>query len=257
MEIPLLAILFILGASVGSFLNVVALRLPEGRSSLTGRSHCPHCKRGLRWHELVPLASFALLLGRCRRCKARLSLQYPAVEAATGALFALGGAVIPSPLAGGAGALLLYLIAASFFVLLFLCDIRTYTIPDRISIPAIGIIFLANSFVAGSPVSFFMAGAFGALWFLLQFFVSRGRWVGGGDIRLGALVGVLLGHPMVWLGLMLAYVGGSVIAVAAIAAGKKRFGDRLPFATMLLPAALVAFLWGEGIWSWYLNVLGF
>lgn len=190
--------------------------------------------------------------GRCRYCRHHLSWQYPLVEAATGALFLAGGVWISTPLAW-----LVFSIASAFFMVLFVIDARYYTVPDEISLPAMAVIFLLNLARGVSWWSLIIAVLIGGGWFLAQFSISRGRWVGGGDIRLGLLMGAFLGYPLIILGLMMAYIGGSIIAIGLLLAGRKKLGSRLPFATMLLPAALAAFLWGEGIWRWYMGLLGF
>ena len=212
---------------------------------------CAHCGRKLHWHDLVPVASFLALRGRCRFCKKRISAQYLLSELGTGALFVLGSGAVFSPLSS-----LLYLAVVSFFVVLFVYDLRTYVIPDKIVIPGIIVIGGLNALSAGSAVSLLLGAFFGGLWFLAQFLVSRGRWVGGGDIRLGALMGALLGYPMVFLGLGIAYVGGSIIALVLIAARLTTLKSRLPFATLLLPATFAAWREGEAIWAWYRTIIG-
>lgn len=247
-----LALLAVLGACVGSFLNVIVYRLPRRQPVLNSRSACPACGRKLRWRELVPLVSFILLSGRCRACGRRISWRYGAVEAGAALLFLAGGLLSPDW-----RWLALYLVVVSFFLVLFVYDLYHYLVPDRISLPAIfAVLFLGAAF--GRPLlSLLLGAAAGAGWFLAQFLLSRGRWVGGGDIRLGLLMGALLGWPRVWLGLMLSYAAGSLIALVLIALGKKTLKSRLPFATILLPSALVAWLWGDGLWQWYVGLLGF
>lgn len=243
-------LLFVLGSAWGSFLNVVACRLQAGTSFLGGRSVCARCGKRICWYDLFPVVSWVLLSGKCRFCKRRLSVQYLAVELATGALFVLGSSSLSSPAAAA-----LYLAVVSFFTVLFVYDLRTYVIPDKIVIPGIVIIALLN--VASIGVDGVLLGAaFGGLWFLVQFLVSRGRWVGDGDIRLGVLMGALLGYPYVFLGLGIAYVGGSVIALGLIAAKRTTLKSRLPFATLLLPATYAAWMWGARIWEWYRAIIG-
>ncbi|OGY91192.1 MAG: hypothetical protein A3H70_02500 [Candidatus Komeilibacteria bacterium RIFCSPLOWO2_02_FULL_48_11] len=243
---------FLIGAAVGSFLNVVIHRLERHESFVRGRSHCPRCRHVLAWYDLLPVISFFALGRRCRYCRAKISWQYPLVEVATGLLFALGPGLVQ-----GFWPALTYFIAVAFFMVLWVFDATSYLVPDRVSLPAIAIIFVLN-FLSGVKMSSLLLGAvLGGLWFLLQFAISRGRWVGGGDVRLGILIGVLLGYPLVFIGLALAYLGGSLIAAVLLLLGRKRFGSRLPFATMLLPAALAAWLWGSNIWQWYFTALGF
>jgi len=252
MEYWFLVIVFLFGTAVGSFLNVVIHRLERRESFVRGRSHCPRCRHTLAWYDLLPVVSFFALGRRCRHCQAKISWQYPLVEMATGLLFALGLYSV-----NGFWPLLTYFAAVAFFMALWVFDATSYLVPDRVSLPAIAVIFILNA-VAGIKISSLLIGALvGGLWFLLQFAISRGRWVGGGDVRLGVLIGVLLGYPLVFIGLALAYLGGSLIAAILLISGRKRFGSRLPFATMLLPAALAAWLWGAQIWQWYFTALGF
>jgi len=201
---------------------------------------------------MIPVASWILLRARCRRCRGGISLQYPLVEIAIGLLFVCGFV-----LGYASWHAVVYLLAVCFFAILFLVDLRLYVIPDSISIPAIVIILTLNSVLTRDPVTYLVGASAGALWFWMQYTVSKGRWVGGGDMRLGALMGALLGHPYVWLGLMVSYVAGSIIALALIVLGKKKMKSTLPFATMLLPGALATWMFGGTIWTWYSGLFGF
>ncbi len=236
---------------MGSFLNVVACRVQRGQSFLRGRSVCVHCGTQLHWHDLIPVASWLLLFGKCRYCKKHVSAQYLLSELAVGALAVLGAFVVTSPIHG-----LVYAAVVGFFTVLFIYDLRTYIVPDNIAIPAIVVIGGLNATMAGDGASLLLGAASGGVWFLAQFLVSRGRWVGGGDIRLGVLMGVLLGYPLVWLGLGFAYVGGSIVALALVAATRLKLSSRMPFATLLLPATFAAWVWGEGAWDWYSRLVG-
>src|SRR3989338_3131722 len=137
---------FLIGACLGSFLNVVIHRLHAGESFIRGRSHCPHCRRTLPWADLIPLISFALLRGRCRFCREKIAAQYPAVELAAGLLLALGAWRF-----GLAPDFLLYAAVISFFLVLFVFDVRWYLIPDRVSLPAIVIVLALNLLLGKNP----------------------------------------------------------------------------------------------------------
>lgn len=251
MDILYIIFWLIYGASIGSFLNVVICRLQTRESFVHGRSHCPHCRAKLHWHDLIPLVSFICLGGKCRYCRKTISWRYLLIEIITGGLFVLGAVSVVVPLQ-----LLIYLIAVSFFIVLFVYDSETFIVPDSVSLPAVAIIFLLNLAGGANWASLFAGMLAGGGWFLAQFVLSRGRWVGGGDIRLGLLIGALVGWPLVGLSLMIAYVGGSVIAVGLMLARRAKFGSRLPFATFLLPSALITWLWGRAIWTAYTNWLG-
>jgi prepilin signal peptidase PulO-like enzyme (type II secretory pathway) len=245
------ALLFIFGAALGSFLNVIAVRLQERRPFLFNRSQCQHCARVLRWYQLIPVVSYIAIRGKCSACKKPISIQYLLVELATGGLFVLGGVVVTTAFDA-----LLYVVVVSFFLILFLYDYKTYLVPDKVAIPGIIIIGFLNVFSGALLNSILLGGVFGGAWFLAQFILSRGKWVGGGDIRLGMLMGVLLGHPLIWLGLGAAYIGGSVIALGLMLTRRKSLKSRLPFATLLLPASFVVWLWGDSLWAWYSQLIG-
>lgn len=251
MDYLVYAILFIFGACWGSFLNVVIARFAKG-TFLRKRSFCPNCGQTLSASDLIPLLSFIFLGGRCRHCRAKISWQYPAVELVSGLLFALGVDFFI-----GTASAFFYIFVVSAFLVLFVYDIRHYLIPDRVSLPAIILFFLFNLYFGASLVNLLIAIFGGAAWFAWQFFVSGGRWVGGGDIRLGAMLGALLPHPWIWLALFLAYVSGSIVALILLALGKKSRKDHLPFAAFLLPAGFAVWLWGGMIWEGYLRMLGY
>lgn len=245
------------GLLIGSFLNVVILRTRSGKG-LGGRSHCPGCGALIRWFDNVPLASFAWLRGKCRACRKRISFQYPLVEAATAFLFALSVWVRLS--GGEMDREVLLMIGRDWFVAavlvaVFVYDMRWYEIPDRFSIPGI-VTAAAFSLALGAAWrSLALAAAVGGGFFLVQYAVSRGRWIGGGDIRLGVLMGAVLGWPQVVAALFLAYVGGAIIALGLVAAGRKSWGEAVPFGTFLVPATAVTLFWGNELIHWYLSYL--
>jgi len=154
MTVLMLFFVFLFGLVVGSFLNALIYRLENGDSVLRGRSYCPHCKHTLTWYDLIPLASFAILGGRCRYCKQRISLQYPLVELATAILFL----VIFKEFSSFFIFQTLYLwTVASLLIVLFVYDLRHYILPDKILLPAIGIVFLYRVFEFWPVLRFFEA----------------------------------------------------------------------------------------------------
>jgi len=257
MQIFFLLISFILGLIIGSFLNAVIYRLYKGKS-LGGYSACVNCKHQLAAEDLVPIVSFFLLKRRCRYCKAKISWQYPLVEFSTGVLFVLF--VLGSIAAVGSLEVVDYyalgfkLVFASLLIAIFTFDLKYYLIPDVLVL--LGIVTgLAYRIIFG--ISFF-DGLIGA-GILLGFFgilylVSRGRWIGFGDVKLGVFLGMILGFKMALLMLMLAYVSGALVGVAMILAKKTTMKGILPFGTFLTAASLVVMLWGEKLMVWYLNL---
>ncbi len=267
-------ILFLFGLAVGSFLNVVATRYDGERFLLSnkligGRSHCEQCKKTLRWFELVPLFSFALQGGRCRRCKARLGFQYPIVELLSGIIFvfaplALGvGAAVAGAVGGVVGTLLLATLWIAVFealLVMALIDIRLGIIPDEINIflLATGVLLLLvpapldAAAVIPKIIAALGAGAF----FALLIAVTRGKGMGMGDLKLAIPLGLLFGWPDIVLVLMTAFVIGAVVGVIAVARGTNSMKGTLPFGPFLALGAVTAFFWGAPLIGWYLSLLG-
>ena len=258
---------FILGLLIGSFLNSYIWRLHSGESVWRGRSYCPKCGKHLRWYELIPLISFALQIGRCRGCRKPIDWQYPAVELAAAVLFLLAFertklSFVQRPVQSLA---LIDLIVAgyllSILLILFVYDLRYGLVPDRVVLPAIvvgGIWHVTKlSFVHSSVQSLALVGVailIGAAFFAAQYYVSRGRWLGAGDIRLGALMGAILGWPQVVLGIVVSYMIGGAVGIILLLTGRKKFGQTVPLGTFLTLGTAIAFLYGEQIWNWYWEI---
>ena len=245
------ALVVIFGAAAGSFLNVVVWRLHTGHSIVRPRSFCPNCKTPLRWYDNIPLLSFILLTGRCRYCHKPISWFYPFGEGLTALLFlALYLRFGLTPQAA------VFAFFSSFLVVLFIYDLRYYIIPDEISLSGIGVAVLLQWYLGAALQSLLLAGIIAAGFFGLQYIFSGGRWIGGGDIRLGALMGAMLGWPQVLVALFLAYLLGSVIGVSLVLGGRKQWSSKVPFGTFLTAATFVSFLYGPEILNWYLSWLG-
>lgn len=244
---PAVLLATLLGLIVGSFLNVVAARVPKDQP-LTGRSRCPHCRRTLGTPDLVPLVSFILLRGRCRTCHRAIAWRYPLVELVCGALFAF--AVFRFGVSWSA---LWLAVVGSFALVLGVIDLERQVVPDQLSLPA-AVLGFGLAFFTGRAFTNLALGAMvGAAFFATQYFVSRGRWVGDGDIRLGAFVGASLGLRDLIVAVVLAYVTGAVAALGLLVARRARMSSRLPFGAFLMPALVIAFVAGGPIATWYLD----
>lgn len=243
----MLYILFLLGVCLGSFLNALEWRLRHGVSLLDPRSRCPRCGHVLRWYHLVPLVSYIWLDGRCAFCKSKISWQYPLVELLMGIIFAL-----LSQWTTVYSQFLWYAGAAFFLTFIFIYDLKYREIPDQITIPAILYAFvLAVLFYMITPVNMLFGVVVGGGIFLLQYVVSKGRWIGGGDIRLGLYMGVLLGWPNILLALLLAYVGGAALSLVLLVQKKKTMKSEIAFGTFLTGATIFTMFFGSNIVSWY------
>lgn len=248
-------IFFAFGLVLGSFLNALEYRLARSesiwRATAGGpaRSQCPHCRAVLNTVDLFPVLSFALLRGKCRHCAQPISWQYPAVELAAGLL-----AAVMAWHFGVSWEAVAFAVSALVLLFIFVYDLKHQMILDIVTIPAIAAAIAAAVALGWNLQSAFVGAVIGAGFFALQFVASRGRWIGGGDIRLGALMGILLGWQQLLAALFLAYVGGALIAVALLARGRAGLQSRLPFGVFLTAATIVMILYGEEIIDWYIGL---
>lgn len=238
----------VIGVCMGSFGNVLIDRLPRGES-IIGRSHCDTCKRSLAPQELIPLLSWVFLRGKCRTCGAHISARLPLVEATSGLLAAIAYALVQdNPETNGS-----FLLAALLFVglwallLIAVIDFRTRTIPDALTV----IVFIAGIvfhwFRVGGSIPT-LAPLILGLFFLSQWLISRGQWVGTGDILLAAAIGMLVGtvQGALWT-LILAYAFGASVAIVLLSLKKLRRGDMIPFGPFLVLGAYVVIILGDSL----------
>jgi len=243
----MMILIFIFGLVVGSFLNCLIYRLEVGEGFLKGRSFCPYCRHILSWQDLIPLLSFLILRGKCRYCQKSISWQYPLVEIATGLLFL---SIFNFQFS------IFNLIIACFLIIIFVYDLKHYIIPDKIIYPAIVIVliynFLRSDLLGRSDL---LLSAFGAATFFLAIvLVSRGKWMGVGDIKLAFLMGLVLGFPNILVALFLAFSIGAIIGLGLIVSGKKTLKSEVPFGPFLVTGTFIALFFGGQIIHWYLNL---
>ena len=256
-------LVFIYGLLIGSFLNAWLWRFKLGKSVARGRSVCPHCKHQLAAADLVPLFSWLGLRGKCRYCSKPISKQYPAVELVTGVLFGLSYlALKPSDWFGWLN-FGIWLAVLACLIFLAVYDLKHLLLPDKILLPAILIrslqivTLLAFGQLAWSQTWPLVATALvcGAAFYAIVA-LSDGKWLGGGDIKLVFLLGLLLGPQLAPLGLFIAFNSAALIGVALIALRKRGRRDVIAFGPFLIAGIIIAFLYGQAIMNWYLQVLG-
>ena len=248
----ILVFLFLTGLVFGSFANVIILRLNTGESLIFKGSRCFFCSQKLQWFELIPIVSFLVLRGRCRSCRSRISWQYPVVELASGFLFLL----IYVSTATSTDIWSLGLTTAFFWLLLVISvyDIRHKIIPNSLVYLAVIIAFLpliigqqlAPNLISGIALFSFFA----FLWW-----VSNGRWMGFGDAKLALAIGIFLGWPLSFVGVLLSFWVGALFGLVLIFLRRLHLKTHVPFGPFLSMGALTAFLWGERITAWYLSLL--
>ena len=275
-------IILILGLIVGSFLNVVIFRLENGEKIVNDRSKCLRCKHVLAWYDLIPVLSFIFLKGKCRYCEERISWQYPVVEMGTGILFIIVFSIQYSVFS--IFYLLFWFYIVSALIVIFVYDLKHYIIPDKVIYPAIAITFIYRLFEIlnfghlnlfriwnlpaqgwsalggeiGNLITVFnpfIAAILASAFFLSIVLLTHGRGMGGGDVKLGFLMGLILGWPLVLIALFLSFILGSIIGIFLILVGKKKMKSMIPFGPFLVLGTFIAMFWGEWIMGWYVNMI--
>ncbi|MEX0621595.1 MAG: prepilin peptidase [Candidatus Woykebacteria bacterium] len=272
-------LVFVLGLAIGSFLNVVAYRSVQGGSVFFARSKCPHCKVDLKSADLIPIVSFIQLKGKCRYCGEKISWQYPLVELTTGFLFAftyiywgnLAGFQFPETsvqylFAGN------WLLATSYFtyllfvvgvlIVLFVTDIRDGLLPNSVILPSAALVgayklallvfgyMVPQNLLLDLVVAFVAAAIFFAI-----VYISGEKAMGGGDVKLIFLIGLIVGWPVLLLSLFVGFLTGALVAVMLLLIGKKRFGETIPLGPFLTIGAFVSLFWGQEIIELYLRAI--
>lgn len=269
-----IVILSLLGLIFGSFVNALVWRLHEQAKSKKGkakqdssnlsiwkgRSMCPNCHHMLSAADLVPLFSWLALKGKCRYCRKPISWQYPLVEALTACLFIFSYIFWPNPLHTAYSWVLFgfWLIFLTGFMALAVYDFRWQILPDKIVsvltvLALIQIVILLIHGPLGSVLWSVVASALvGGGIFYLIFQVSQGKWIGGGDVKLGFLLGLVLANGwLMTLAIFTASVLGTLAALPLLMSGKARRQTKIPFGPFLIIGAIIAQLFGAAIVNWY------
>lgn len=243
--------LVLCGLCIGSFLNVCIHRLPLKQSVVTPASRCPGCGNALAWFDNIPVLSYLALRGRCRSCRAPISLRYPIIEALTGAVFVWHLSVF-----GLTPLLAVRLVFACALIVLFFIDLEHQLLLDVITLPGIAIGFLCSLLLPPGPLmslgGLLLGG--GLLWAIAEawFRLRKVEAMGFGDVKMLAMVGAFLGVRMVILTFVLSSLIGGVVGAALVATRRADMATKVPFGTMLALAALIASLYGEPLVAWYL-----
>lgn len=284
--------LFILGLIFGSFLNVVIFRYEPEKSvfcleNKKGRSYCPHCKKSLTWVELIPVVSFIIQAGKCRGCAKKISWQYPLVEILSGLIFASVPLFILDLFSevSGVSQFLPHALAV-FWTVIFLVwlliafiDKKWFIVPDELNLAlgalgagVVGVKFLIGGPIFESKTSFlgessfwmienlflnhFFAALIGALFFTAFVVLSKGKAMGWGDAKLAFVGGFALGWPEIAVALAFGFIIGGIFGSLVLLAGKKRFGDHIPFAPFIVAGMAITVFFGSDILGWYFGLIG-
>lgn len=263
----ILVALGLLGLSFGSFASATVWRLHKKKDIVNDRSECEHCHHKLAWYDLIPVLSWLLLSGKCRYCKKPIRAELPLTELLTAVLFVGSYVMWPSAMNTFEQGILfgLWLVALVLLVILFVYDMKWMLLPDKVVMPliAVGLLMAITRVTISEDVAGSLLGSLYAVLilsglYLLLFLVSKGKWVGFGDVKLGVFLGLALGSwELALLGLFLANFIGCLVVVPGILSGKLKRTARVPFGPFLIVGFAVTFLFGRHIIDWYLALSGF
>ncbi len=252
----LIFVLATFGLIIGSFLNVCIGRLPAGESVVSPPSRCPRCSTPIAWYDNLPVLSYLILGGKCRKCRAPISLRYPLVELITSVCFVLQGLVHGDDIP----LLVSRLILTALLIALFGTDLETMRLPNVLTLPGIVLGLGFSAFLPPGLVASAIGAAVGAaIPFAIRWVWQRARGVdamGLGDVKMLAMIGAFLGRRQVWVVLFLASIGGAIVGLIVTAGRGRSVRTRLPFGTFLALAGFVASLTGEALLDWYWGLFG-
>ena len=254
MTLPLLFGVFVLGLMIGSFLNVCISRLPAGESVVSPRSRCPKCRTEIAWYDNIPVLSYVLLGGQCRKCQTAIGALYPLIELTTAVTFTIQAMVHGDdpPL------LAVRLLFTAMLIVLFGTDLQTMRLPNVITYPGIVIGLVASLFLPPGILNSAIGAAIGAaIPWLIRYVWWKSTGVeamGLGDVKMLAMIGAFLGWRQVWVVLFISSLAGAVVGVILLRLQGRSMATRIPFGTFLALAAYVASVAGEPLVDWYLNL---
>lgn len=246
-------LIFIFGLIVGSFSNVCIYRIPRNESIIYPASHCPKCRTTIKPIDNIPLLSYILLKGRCRNCKNKISIQYPMVELLSGLIY-----LIIYLIYGLSVQTLIYIILSSALIIIAFIDLNQQIVPDIISLPGIGAGLILSFFVPyvsfiNSALGIVVGGGIILVIGLAGSVIFKKEAMGGGDVKLAAMIGAFLGWRYIIISLFFGFFLGALTGIFLIMTKVKKREDVIPFGPFIVLGSLITLLWGEKIISWYLG----
>jgi leader peptidase (prepilin peptidase) / N-methyltransferase len=246
-------LLFVLGAVVGSFLNVCISRLPKEESIIFPPSHCPHCRQRIKIVDLIPLVSFIILRGKCRGCRKPISFRYFLVEALSGLMF-----VMCYLFYNDTASIVYAILFSAVLIIILFSDLETQIIPDETIIAGI-VLGTVYALIIRDWLGALAGGLIGLSFFLSVYVIAK--WIygkeamGQGDIKLGLMLGINLGWPLVVPQILLTYLIGAPVALALLLFKVKKIHDAVPFGPFMVIAAWIIILFGSQIINYYISWL--
>jgi len=248
-----ISIILILGLIIGSFSNVCIYRIPKNESIVFPASHCPNCHTPIKAIDNVPILSFLLLKGKCRKCGEKISIRYPVVEFLTGAIYLLIFLIY-----GRSYQTLIYALLSSALIIISFIDLDVQIIPDEISLPGI-VIGLALSFIVpyisylNSLLGIIAGGGIIFLIALAGLAIFKKEAMGGGDVKLSAMIGAFIGWKYIIVSLFIGFFIGAIAGILLILLKIRNRDDLVPFGPFIVLGSFITLLWGKNILSWYLG----
>ncbi|HBY57790.1 MAG TPA: prepilin peptidase [Candidatus Atribacteria bacterium] len=244
----------LLGLIIGSFSNVCIYRIPRNESLIRPGSHCPKCNQPIKFYDNIPLVSFIILKGKCRYCKEKISWQYPLVEFLTAVLYLLLFLRYGLQLVT-----FVYMFFCSALIIITFIDLKENIIPDVLSLPFLLLGFLMSFFLKNlSPINSLLGilagGGVLLLVAILGSFLFKKEAMGGGDIKLAAMVGAFLGWQLTLLSLFLSFFTGAIIGIVILIKNKGE-SDPIPFGPFIALGTIIALFFGNSIINWYLSLV--
>ncbi|MDP2684012.1 MAG: prepilin peptidase [bacterium] len=258
MESVFYIIILVFGLSIGSFMNAWVWRTREKLGITRARSICPKCRMQIAWYDNVPVLSFLILRGICRKCDEKIDYQYPLIEIWCGAIFLL---IALSANNGNLSPEINLVIIRDWIIVTLLTFVFLYDLKYReilnftTLIPGVILFLLSLMFGWSTWGSMLLGAGFGAGFFLFLYIISKGSWIGGGDVRLGFFMGIILGWPNVLVAFFISYLTGAVVSLLLIALKKKTIKDETAFGTYLVFGTIMAMFWSDNILKWYIGLV--
>lgn len=268
-KLMLTLLIFILGVSLGSFLSVIQHRVREKkRGMFFGRSACPHCSHPLKTGDLMPLVSYLLLRGKCRYCEKKIGFYYFLLELTMGIIAVAVWYRFPFLAQAATNStdfffdwhngiqFLLTLVESFCLIGIFFYDLQYLEIPDILLFPLIGIAFLGSvALKQTSVIDLLIAGVIALVFFGGQIVLSKGRWLGEGDLYLGLAMAFMFSWKLFLVSIVLTYFIGAIISLVLLAFKKVHKSSKVPFAPFMVTATFLTFFCGDSILNWYSNFL--
>lgn len=264
MTFPII-VLFILGTVFGSFLSVVIYRMHEEKKGIFfGKSECPFCHKNLKWFQLIPIVSYIIHLGKCAYCKKKIHISYFLLEVLCGTIFVAFYYFYPFFIYNFDATIffdfnlllqyLYYIILGWILLGIFFYDLKYMEIPEIFTLPTISFVFIVGLFLPIPGLqNMVIGGALAGLFFGIQVWISKEKWLGAGDVQLGVLMGILLGWQYLILAILISYVVGSIISLSLLAYKKVTPKSQIPFAPFLVIGTFITIFFGEYLMNLYLN----